>query len=96
MCDSITGNDERETYCRKLGHELRFAYCRTTDGDTVCPKILDCWFERFDVAGFMCEHYPKHHVEALTEPPAPKAVSLYELIVRAQQSGAGAEEAKRP
>ena len=45
MCDSITGNDERETYCRKLGHKLRFAYCRTTDGDTVCPKILDCWFE---------------------------------------------------
>ena len=85
MCESIASNDEREIYCRKLGHELRFAYCRTTEGETVCPRILDCWFERFDVLRFMAEHFPHHAIEALTAPPPPKAVSLLELIVRAQE-----------
>ena len=32
-----------------LGHDLTFAYCRAPAKQLPCRKILDCWFETFDV-----------------------------------------------
>ena len=30
-----------------LGHPVEFSYCRTTGSDSLCRKILDCWWEEF-------------------------------------------------
>jgi hypothetical protein len=35
--------------CRRLGHEITFAYCRRENFGKPCRLILDCWWERFDV-----------------------------------------------
>ena len=82
MADSLTAHDQREAYCRRLGHHLAFSYCRSPGSDEPCGSILDCWFERFDVAGYMARHYP--HRSPGRAGVTPKLVSLLELIQQAQ------------
>jgi hypothetical protein len=84
MSAGTTVNDQREIYCRKLGHRLAFAYCRSTAGGAVCSRILDCWFERFDVAGFLREELSAKDFAGLSAPPPPKVVSLVQLIDEAR------------
>ncbi len=82
---SITQHDTRERHCPRLGHEVAFAYCRKPGSDTPCGKILDCWFESFDVAAFMAEHYADETIERVLAPPKPKVLSLVELIQQAKE-----------
>jgi hypothetical protein len=78
-------HDGRKLRCRRLGHEITFHYCRTQEGDSVCSSILDCWWQVFDVAGFLREEIGPERVRKLQDhrPPA-KAASLIELIQRAR------------
>ncbi len=78
-------HDDKQCYCRKLGHHLTFAYCRTTEGDIPCEKISDCWFETFDIVEFMKTHYPEASEKAATAPGKPKMLSLLELIEQARK-----------
>ncbi len=80
--------DELTGYCRRLGHPLRFGYCRTTSGDAPCPKILDCWHERFDVVGYLRHHGPPGFLEVANAPPPPKLASLVELVEKARRQSA--------
>jgi hypothetical protein len=68
---------------------VTFAYCRKPGSDTPCNKILDCWWEAFDVAAFMAEHYGEEAVAATLAPPKPKMLSLIELIEQAKRSRSG-------
>ncbi len=81
-------HDSIEDYCRMLGHHLSFGYCRTMANGTPCFKILDCWFENFDVKSFIEEHYEPEEIKAFLTPPKPKMASLVELIQKAKE-GAG-------
>lgn len=83
---SIDIHDERRIRCRMLGHEVDFVYCRQTTGASPCRKILDCWFETFDVEDFMGQHYSPEQIRRLLEPPKPKITSIVELIQQAQKS----------
>ena len=73
---SSSEHDARIGYCRRLGHHLPFAYCRDTGGDGPCPKILDCWYECFDVRSFLERHQPEALAAASSAPPAPKVATL--------------------
>ena len=88
--EAVERHDGREIYCRRLGHPIHFGYCRTTDGGTLCPKIADCWFARFDVVSFLREHHPPAEVEGLAAAPPPKVVTLLELVERARSARATA------
>jgi len=77
--------DTEEGYCRKLGHHLNFQYCRTERNGKPCTKIYDCWFEKFDIAVFMQEHYSEADIDALNRIPSPKANTILELIWQAQE-----------
>lgn len=68
-----------------LGHSLEFSYCRTTGSNVPCRKILDCWWESFDVKSFLCAHYGDDLVEEITAPPPGKVLSLIEMIREAQE-----------
>ncbi len=81
----VTHHDEREGYCRKLGHHLTFVYCRTLKDGAPCEKILDCWFEKFDVRAFLEAHYTDEEIYPLSKPPVSKAASLIELIEQARK-----------
>ncbi len=55
----LTGHDEDMLpRCRRLGHEITFAYCRRENFGQPCRLILDCWWEQFDVRGFLQAHLP--------------------------------------
>ena len=95
-------HDERQIRCRRLGHVVYFSYCRAPGRETPCPKIADCWFEKFDVAGFLRTHYTDDEINEILEPPKPKMATLVELIQQAQErakrqekeGGAGTAEGK--
>jgi hypothetical protein len=75
--------------CRRLGHEVKFGYCRQETRGSPCRLILDCWCERFDVRGFLRAHLPTEamaQVEyASAAPPPSKVLSLVEMIQQAKE-----------
>jgi len=81
-------HDQREGYCRMLGHRLTFAYCRRLKEGLPCHKVLDCWFEQFPVQEFIDAHYTPEQISAFLTPPKPKVQSLLELIEEARKRNA--------
>jgi hypothetical protein len=80
----ITENDARKNYCPMLGHELTFSYCRSP-GDTVpCRKIIQCWWEMFDVEAYMAEHFNQETIKTINQPAKDKMATLYDLIQQAK------------
>jgi hypothetical protein len=84
--------DDLERRCPRLGGDVNFGYCRQCGDDAApCFKILDCWWERFDVVAHLRETLPPDAFEtiAVRRPPPDKVTSLVDLIrqarVRAKQ-----------
>lgn len=76
--------DQRTGYCRALGHDVPFGYCRTVNGGAPCRKIRDCWFERFDVEAFINGHYSAEEQQAIFAPPPSKLATIVDLINKAK------------
>jgi hypothetical protein len=85
MDDPVRQHDQRRRRCPMLGHEVPFSYCRQPGSDIPCRKILDCWFETFDVRAFVTEHLPPETLERISAPRPDKAASLVDLIRQARQ-----------
>lgn len=79
--------DNKEIYCRKLGHHLTFKYCRTERRGLPCSKILDCWFEKLPIGEFLRENYTDSEIAAIMSLPRPKVATLFDLIEQAKKSG---------
>ena len=76
--------DEKQNYCRMLGHSVTFLYCRTTAQNIPCRKIKDCWFETLPIADYMDLHFsPEQQVQIFRE-PVPKVASILDLIEKAR------------
>lgn len=69
-----------------LGDEVGFTYCRTQEGARLCSRILDCWWETFDVCGFLKQHLTEAEFMALAAPAPrpPKLATLADLIAQAK------------
>ncbi len=80
--------DEREIYCRKLGHCLQFSYCRRAQGQAPCRSILDCWTGKLPVRDYLLAHH-RENIEAILTPPAPKIASILEIAERIEMRLAG-------
>jgi hypothetical protein len=75
--------DKRVTRCRRLGHEVTFHYCLTQEGHTVCPLILNCWWEVFDVVTFLREILTEEEFQALVQrraAPPPRLQRIVEIL----------------
>ncbi len=84
--------DDLERRCPRLGNSVAFAYCRTCGDNGCCFKILDCWWERFDVAGYLKARLSEADFSALAAAePKPKVTSLIELIRRARERSGQAD-----
>jgi hypothetical protein len=83
----IDANDQRRQYCRMLGHEVPFKYCRCMNVDLPCRLILACWKHVFPVEEFIYHHFTKDEVEKFTQPPKPKMHQLYDLMKKAMEAG---------
>ena len=87
MSNNITppGN-EKNIRCPRLGHQVVFSYCRSENMGSPCFKILDCWFQHFNVEEYLKELIGSKECEALSNRPGPKKVqSLVELIEQAKK-----------
>lgn len=74
--------------CPRLGGEVTFGYCKVCgDGSTPCFKVLDCWWERFDVVAHMQAYLTPEAFDALSNlrTPPDKVASLVDLIRQAQE-----------
>lgn len=83
---SLDTYDSRESYCRMLGHEVPFRYCRQVANDLPCRLTVDCWFTQFDSAAWLREHYTAEQIAQFTAPPKPKMATLLDLIERARKA----------
>jgi len=83
---AINDHDERSIRCPRLGHLVSFHYCRTQEGSSICPRILDCWWEVFDVRSFLAEHLPPEQLKWLESGAgADRVGSLLRLIQEAKK-----------
>jgi hypothetical protein len=86
--------DDMQRRCPRLGGPVAFKYCRFSgSGRQPCWKIADCWWERFDVMGYLKETLSEAEFNALLgERPQPKITSIVELIEQARKrAGGGAD-----
>ena len=76
---------EEEKYltrrCPRLGGAVSFRYCRTCEGEKqVCWKIIDCWWEIFDVVRYLQDTLTAGQFQDLQERrPKPKLNQLVEI-----------------
>ena len=85
--------DDLERRCPRLGGPVRFHYCRTSgQGPPQCWKVIDCWWERFEVVTYLKAHMTPSEFDSLTSTkPKPKVATLVDLIRRAR-AAAGNED----
>jgi hypothetical protein len=89
MASNLAAHDGRSRRCPMLGHDVPFSYCRAPGRDLPCRKVFDCWWETFDVEGFIRSHFSEDQVAEVLAPPPDKAATLVELIERARQAKDG-------
>jgi hypothetical protein len=83
--------DNERNYCRMLGHEIAFHYCRTVAQGIPCRKIMDCWFESLPMREFIDECYSAEEQERIFREPAPRIASLIGLIEQARTRAQGGQ-----
>jgi hypothetical protein len=77
--------DHLQTRCPRLGSVVPFHYCRSGAGEP-CFKVLDCWWQQFDVAAHFRRHLGEEAFQRLVSAPGPdKMKSLVDLIRQAQE-----------
>ncbi len=72
--------------CPRLGNSVPFDYCEICgDQEQPCFKILDCWWEHFDVVQYLKDNLTEDQFARLAAArPKPKISSLIELIEQAR------------
>ena len=84
--NSIESKDKLERRCPMLGHPLSFKYCRKTAKGIPCKKIIQCWWEDFDINEFLNENFSKEELLEILKPSKTKVSSLLDLIEQAKKT----------
>ncbi len=71
-----------------MGGPVSFGYCREPGGESLpCWKILECWWEIFDVSAYLKNRLSEEDYNRLVSvKPRPKITSLLELIEKAKKN----------
>ena len=84
----IDREDHRSRRCPRLGHDVTFGFCRRQHGGTLCSRILDCWWETFDVRAFLEAEMPEKLAELSAHSSSPpKLASILDLVEQARKRG---------
>ena len=72
--------------CPQLGGEVPFHYCRTTNENLPCRKIIICWEFRIEIGKFLNENFSLDQIQrALTPPIKTRMDTILELIEKAKK-----------
>jgi hypothetical protein len=77
--------DSGNIYCRKLGHNLTFAYCRREFEEKPCARIKACWRGLLPLDDWLKDHFKQEEIDYIDAIPAPKLSTLIELIEKAKK-----------
>lgn len=86
MVEPIEKYDTFRVYCRMLGHEVPFSYCRQPGSALVCRNIRSCWEEKIDIEAFLTQHFNAEELEKAFAPREDKLTTLVKLIRKAQKA----------
>ncbi len=80
--------DNKEIRCPRLGSMIPFKYCLMSgDEDMPCFKVFDCWWEIFDVAGYLKENLPGDLFELLVQnQPKDKLSSIIAITEKVKKT----------
>ena len=72
--------------CPRLGGPVPFKYCMLAgEEDRPCFKVVDCWWETFDIVQYLKDNLPEDQfIRLMDTRPRPKIASLVELIEKAK------------
>jgi len=80
--------DSLEIRCRLLGHQVPFRYCRSSNENLPCRKIMDCWWQRIEIETYLRGNFtPDELNRSVFAEPRPKIASLIDLIEKAKKNG---------
>jgi len=82
----VNKHDFRRARCPMLGHDIDFSYCRQPGSEIPCRKIFDCWWEIFDIEGFIRTNFTPEQIEQILSPRKDKACTIVELIEKARSA----------
>ena len=72
--------------CPRLGGPIAFSYCLRSELEQPCFKIVDCWWETFDIVQYLKDHLPEDQFARLMSArPKAKISSLVAAIEQARQ-----------
>ena len=74
--------------CPRLGGSVAFFYCTACEADSrPCGKIIDCWWETFDVLRYLKDTLAPEELDRLTcTKPASKVSQLVGIIEQSKKS----------
>jgi len=72
--------------CPRLGGPVGFKYCMSGEEEHPCAKVVDCWWETFDIVQYLRDNLSEDQFNrVLNARPRPKVASLVELIAQAKK-----------
>ena len=77
-------HDNQDIYCRMLGHNVSFEYCRKAKESLPCSRMINCWFERLPINEYLNEHFSEEELKQAFSPPKEKIATIIELIEKAK------------
>jgi hypothetical protein len=78
--------EKKTRRCPRLGSPVPFSYCmECSDNHLPCWKVIDCWWELFDIKSYLKEHLSAENFQELVnQQPKEKVTSILELIEKAK------------
>jgi hypothetical protein len=88
MAETDTNSNPLVRRCPRLGSPVAFTYCLSCEPvQQPCAKIMDCWWETFDVVAYLRDNLAEEQFNRLLcARPKAKLCSLVELIEQAKQN----------
>ena len=79
-------NDEKKIYCRKLGHDITFGYCRKEGITEPCYRIVRCWIEHIDIEGYLTDKFGDTFLDKFAgRESKDKITSIVEILEKAKK-----------
>lgn len=64
------------THCPRLGGTVTLSYCLAPAQEAPCERILDCWWQVFDIHTFLKENVSEELLSRIGKPPREDRLSL--------------------
>ena len=64
------------THCPRLGGTITLSYCLAPAQEAPCERILDCWWQVFDIHTFLKENVSEELLSRIGKPPREDRLSL--------------------